>query len=369
MIVGYRDLRQYRGKVAMVDGAFDPLHHGHIEYFTRARQVGGALLCNITVDAYTAKKHPVLLPAEHRARVIDALKPIDYTHVSPVDTETVLRELQPTHYIKGKDWEGKLPPEQVRICESQGTRIVYLDTVLDSSTRLLEQFEAGPDGRANLQAFEALVFSQKAYAPEHYTGDYWDASWRAADNVYTLAARRPIEGRQPALIKEVFNPVRVLDVGCGPGILMTFLDEVGVVADGVDPAPGMREKAERPHVGARIMLGGADTTDIPSNAYDLVICREVFEHLTVLQVREAVRNICRISSRFVYATTRFHPNPQTLLDVNQQDELDPSHITMMNKDLLRLLFVLEGFRRRDDLEAHIDWMGKGRALVYEKQPL
>jgi hypothetical protein len=41
--------------------------------------------------------------------VIDALKPIDYTHVSPVDTETVLRELQPTHYIKGKDWDGRLP--------------------------------------------------------------------------------------------------------------------------------------------------------------------------------------------------------------------------------------------------------------------
>ena len=31
------------------------------------------------------------------------------------------------------------------------------------------------------------------------------------------------------------------------------------------------------------------------DAYDLVICREVFEHLTVLQVREAVRNICRMS--------------------------------------------------------------------------
>ena len=29
----------------MVDGAFDPLHHGHIEYFRRAKEVGGTLLC------------------------------------------------------------------------------------------------------------------------------------------------------------------------------------------------------------------------------------------------------------------------------------------------------------------------------------
>ena len=136
MIVGYRDLRQYRKKVAMVDGAFDPLHHGHVEYFTRAREVGGTLLCNIAPDSYTSVKHAPLLPAAQRAAVIDALKPIDFTHVSPVDTETVLRELQPTHYIKGQDWEGRLPPEQVRICREEGIEIVFLDTVRDSSTRL-----------------------------------------------------------------------------------------------------------------------------------------------------------------------------------------------------------------------------------------
>jgi hypothetical protein len=80
----------------------------------------------------------------------------------------------------------------------------------------------------------------------------------------------------------------------------------------------------------------------------------------------AVRLIFRISSLFDYATTMFQPDPHTLHDVITKDELDPSHITMMNKDLLRLMFVLEGFRRREDLENTIDWMGKGRVLVYEK---
>ena len=69
------------------------------------------------------------------------------------------------------------------------------------------------------------------------------------------------------------------------------------------------------------------------------ICREVFEHLTVLQVRESVRNICRISSKFAYVTTRFHPNPATLLDVTTQFDVDPSHITLLNKDMLRLMFT------------------------------
>jgi cytidyltransferase-like protein len=365
MILRYNELAKYRKKVAMVDGAFDPLHHGHVEYFSRARQVGTPLLCNIAPDFYTSAKHPPLLPAENRALVIDALKPIDYTHVSPVDTETVLRELQPTHYIKGNDWEGRLPPEQVRICAEHGIEIVFIDSVRDSSTRLLQTFQTGRNGRVDLPAFENLVFSQTRVEATHYDQAYWTDEWRQAGNVYTVESRRKIEGRHPQVIKEVFSPTRVLDVGCGPGILMYLLHEVGVTADGVDPAPGMREMAP-PEVRDRIVLGDAWTPVIPSNAYDLVICREVFEHMTVLEVREAVRNICRVSSRFAYATTRFHQNPHTLLDVSTKDELDPSHITMMNKDLLRLFFVLEGFRQRKDFEDRIDWMGKGRVLVYEK---
>src|SRR5688572_17420855 len=172
MIVGYRDLRQYRKKVAMVDGAFDPLHQGHIEYFARAREVGGTLLCNIAPDSYTSVKHAPLLPAPQRASVIDALKSIDFTHVSPVDTETILRELQPTHYIKGRDWEGRLPPEQVRICQEEGIEIVFLDTVRDSSTKLRKALESGPNRHVDLPAFEPLRCTQTVIEPEHYHSDY-----------------------------------------------------------------------------------------------------------------------------------------------------------------------------------------------------
>ena len=103
-----------------------------------------------------------------------------------------------------------------------------------------------------------------------------------------------------------------------------------------------------------------------AGAYDLVICREVLEHLTVLEVTRAVANMVRLSSRFIYVTTRFHPNPADLLDFNQKDDLDPSHITLLNKDMLRLMFVLEGCRSRPDLEARMDWGNKGRVLVLEK---
>ena len=87
-------------------------------------------------------KHPPLLPEDQRAAIVDAIRYIAYTHVNRFDTETILRELRPKYYVKGRDWEGRLPPEQVRICAELGIGVVYLDTVLDSSSRILEQFLA-----------------------------------------------------------------------------------------------------------------------------------------------------------------------------------------------------------------------------------
>jgi cytidyltransferase-like protein len=125
----------------MVDGAFDPLHRGHIEYFrAAAAAVSVPLLCNVASDRYVRSKHPPLLPEDQRAAIVDAIRYIAYTHINEFDTETILRELRPTHYVKGKDWDGRLPPEQVRICAEHGIEVVYLDTIQDSSTRILERF-------------------------------------------------------------------------------------------------------------------------------------------------------------------------------------------------------------------------------------
>ena len=85
-----------------------------------------------------------------------------------------------------------------------------------------------------------------------------------------------------------------------------------------------------------------------------------------MQVRKTVEQLCRATSRFVYVTTRFHPAPESLLDFTTDFETDPTHVTLLAKDFLRCLFVLEGFHRREDLEARMDWAGKGRVLVYER---
>jgi SAM-dependent methyltransferase len=214
--------------------------------------------------------------------------------------------------------------------------------------------------------FERRVLEQKPTAAAHYDAEYWTGDWRAAGNNYRLETRRAIEAQNPALIKDVFAPARALDLGCGPGALMHLLRELGVDVEGIDYADSSLRLAT-PEVHDRIVIGNVtDATLKPADRYDLVICREVLEHLTVLEVKQCVANMVRMTSRYVYVTTRFHPDPGDLLDFNQKDDLDPSHITLLNKDLLRLMFVLEGCRSRPDLEARMDWGNKGRVLVLEK---
>jgi cytidyltransferase-like protein len=350
----------------MVDGGFDPLHAGHIRYFREAKsRFGTPLLCNVASDAFVSRKHKPLLSQADRVELIDALSMIDFVHPSAGTTEEILEQLRPVAYVKGVDWKDRLPPRQVEICRERNIRIEYLDTVSNSSSKMLREVMASKPIGLQVAEFENFVHHQATTSVSDYDDSYFHEQWRAGANDYTIETRRRIEGRNPQLIKDTFQPKKVLDMGCGPGALMYLLHEIGVEVDGIDFAQSSKSLAPK-EVAGRIAIGSVTDAPNPANSYDLVICREVFEHLSVLQVQQAVANICRTTSKYAYVTTRFHPHPDSLFDVTTEFDVDPTHINLMNMEMTRLLFVLQGMRRREDLERKMDWMNKGRVLVYEK---
>lgn len=140
MIVATSELPRYRGTVAMVDGGFDPLHGGHIAYLREAAQLGAPVLCNVSPDEWVSRKHPPLLPQAERAELLDAIRYVELVHCSASTTVSVLAVLEPRFYVKGVDWKGRLPEEESRLCAERGIEVVYLDTVLGSSSEILERY-------------------------------------------------------------------------------------------------------------------------------------------------------------------------------------------------------------------------------------
>jgi cytidyltransferase-like protein len=145
VIVTTEGLRNLAGTVTMVDGGFDPLHAGHIEYFRAAAELGPPVLCNVSGDEWVARKHPVLLPQSERTEIVDAIRFIAYTHASSMPTVEVLRALRPRYFAKGTDWEGRLPEDEQAVCEELGIELRFLDTVRGSSTAIAERFRRGEE--------------------------------------------------------------------------------------------------------------------------------------------------------------------------------------------------------------------------------
>lgn len=140
MIVETSGLAGLAGQVAMVSGGFDPLHTGHIAYFREAAALGVPVLCNVSSDEWVGRKHPPLLTQAERVELIDAIRFVEYVHAEQTSTVDVLAQLRPRYFVKGADWEGRLPDDERAVCDEHGIEVVFLDTVTDSSTDVLRRF-------------------------------------------------------------------------------------------------------------------------------------------------------------------------------------------------------------------------------------
>lgn len=144
MILLTEELGRYKNKLALVDGSFDPIHDGHIKYFQAASQMGVPVLCNVAPDSWTSSKHKVLLNQEQRGVVLDSIRYLDFVHLSSISTAEVIQLLEPRFYLKGNDWltRGGVPEVEESLCRNLGIEILYLQTVTNSSSKLLQDWTA-----------------------------------------------------------------------------------------------------------------------------------------------------------------------------------------------------------------------------------
>ena len=122
-------------------GCFDIFHYGHVLHLYAARQLGDELWVALTSDRFVRKGpgRPVFTWEQRRA-VLMATRMVSGVWMSDAERpDALIRQLQPDVYVKGKEYEGRLPEQA--LVELLGGRVVFTDTPKFSSTALVDLLE------------------------------------------------------------------------------------------------------------------------------------------------------------------------------------------------------------------------------------
>ena len=107
--------------VVLTNGVFDLLHVGHLRCLEDARSRGDLLVVAVNSDKSTetlkGKGHPII-PLAERMEMLSGLSFVDYVTSFDDDTaDDLLKQLQPSMYAKGTDYNLRTLPEKATVKE------------------------------------------------------------------------------------------------------------------------------------------------------------------------------------------------------------------------------------------------------------
>lgn len=129
-------------KIVFTNGCFDLLHRGHVDYLTKARDLGDKLFLGLNTDASVSKlkgKHRPIQDEQSRLHIMASLQCVDA--VILFDEETpyeLIKSVQPDILVKGADYK----PENIvgyDIVTAKGGEVITLDFLEGYSTSAIEK--------------------------------------------------------------------------------------------------------------------------------------------------------------------------------------------------------------------------------------
>jgi ubiquinone/menaquinone biosynthesis C-methylase UbiE len=139
----------------------------------------------------------------------------------------------------------------------------------------------------------------------------------------------------------------VLDVACGPGLLVCAFARVVRHATGIDLTPAMLDQARKAQQEQGLknvtwQQGDVASLPYPAAHFSIVSSRFVFHHLErPLVVLKEMQRVCKPGGRVVVADIA--PAPEKADALNAEERLrDPSHVRAMPEQELQALFAEAG---------------------------
>lgn len=148
----------------------------------------------------------------------------------------------------------------------------------------------------------------------------------------------------------------VLDVACGPGLVVEAFAQVAAHVTGVDLTPAMIERArEHTRECANVTLQSADVTTLPFSeaSFSIVVSRLAFHHfLEPARVLSEMLRVCKPGGRVVVQDLLGSDDPRKAEAFHQLElQRDPSHARALPLDELEGLFDAQNLPRRPTLHS------------------
>lgn len=118
--------------MVLTTGCFDIIHVGHVRLLEEAAALGDILVVGLNTDEMARRKSTPeqprpLFKLEGRMAVMAAFGCVDYvTWFAEPEPSALILQLEPRHFVKGFDWEGKRPLPEDPACERVGARVHFL---------------------------------------------------------------------------------------------------------------------------------------------------------------------------------------------------------------------------------------------------
>ena len=165
-------------------------------------------------------------------------------------------------------------------------------------------------------------------AYDYFDEDYFQngASKGTVYNNYLEVSRSSLIYREIAeAVARVFRPRRALEIGCATGVIVRYLNEMGVETHGIDVSEWAVSKREHPHV----VLAGVEKLPFPDGHFDFIYSVHALEHIPQPLKSAAFEELRRVCGR----GTQFHMMPIVGLGpyVGERDAViaglqkDPTH--------------------------------------------
>lgn len=140
---------------------------------------------------------------------------------------------------------------------------------------------------------------------------------------------------------EGLEPGKILDVGCGPGWLLSAIDP-GWDKYGIEPS---RKAGAIAASHANIEIGTFEDADVKNKTFDLIVMYHVIEHMkNPVDALRSAQSMLRPEGHMVLGTPDFDSGAARRYGANYRLLHDPTHISLFSNDSMHRLLRDVGFK-------------------------